>query len=402
MTLNIQELKNTLSYIISNNKNLTSVHKKTTAVEVMGESGIGKTSMILQLADELKMDCVKLNLTMIEELGDLVGFPVKEYEAVNKDGETIWVSSDLVNEIASSYRLTNNKRMNYAPPTWLPKTENPNGGILILDDYNRADTRFLQATMELIDRGQYISWSLPKNWTIILTSNPDNGDYNVNSMDNAQKTRYISFDLGFDINTWAKWAEEEGIDGRGINFVLSHPELLETKNGKQSINPRSFVTFFNTISGIKDFSNKSALAMILDIAKGCFTTEDNTVGSMFTMFINNNLDKLITPEKMVTGDWNTVKKELEECLYQNNKYRADIGSVLSTRFINYVSMLLDKNEVKTDVIINRILELIDDKNEVMYFSEDLIFNLLKTITIKYPNRVKKLITNPKVLKRILA
>ncbi len=70
MTLNIQELKNTLSYIISNNKSLTSVHKKTTAVEVMGESGIGKTSMILQLADELEMDCVKLNLTMIEELGD--------------------------------------------------------------------------------------------------------------------------------------------------------------------------------------------------------------------------------------------------------------------------------------------------------------------------------------------
>lgn len=402
MTLNIQELKNTLSYIISNNKSLTSVHKKTTAVEVMGESGIGKTSMILQLADELEMDCVKLNLTMIEELGDLVGFPVKEYEAVNKDGEAIWVSSDLINEITSSHRLTNNKRMNYAPPTWLPKTENPNGGILILDDYNRADTRFLQATMELIDRGQYISWSLPKNWTIILTSNPDNGDYNVNSMDNAQKTRYISFDLGFDINTWAKWAEEEEIDGRGINFVLSYPELLEAKDGKQSINPRSFVTFFNTISGIKDFSNKSALAMILDIAKGCFTTEDNTVGNMFTMFINNNLDKLITPDKMVTGDWNSVKKELEECLYQNNKYRADIGSVLSTRFINYVSMLLDKNEVKTEVIINRILELIDDKNEVMYFSEDLIFNLLKTITIKYPNRVKKLITNPKVLKRILA
>ncbi len=332
----------------------------------------------------------------------LVGFPVKEYEAVNKDGEAIWVSSDLINEITSSHRLTNNKRMNYAPPTWLPKTENPNGGILILDDYNRADTRFLQATMELIDRGQYISWSLPKNWTIILTSNPDNGDYNVNSMDNAQKTRYISFDLGFDINTWAKWAEEEEIDGRGINFVLSYPELLEAKDGKQSINPRSFVTFFNTISGIKDFSNKSALAMILDIAKGCFTTEDNTVGNMFTMFINNNLDKLITPDKMVTGDWNSVKKELEECLYQNNKYRADIGSVLSTRFINYVSMLLDKNEVKTEVIINRILELIDDKNEVMYFSEDLIFNLLKTITIKYPNRVKKLITNPKVLKRILA
>lgn len=141
MKLNIEELKETLSYIIANNKELKKQNKKTTAVEVMGESGIGKTSTIIQIAEELGMDHVKLNLTMLEELGDLVGYPIKEYELCKEEGgECEWVSKDLLDYyLKSGYHASGAHRMNYASPTWLPKTENPNGGILILDDYNRAD-----------------------------------------------------------------------------------------------------------------------------------------------------------------------------------------------------------------------------------------------------------------------
>lgn len=253
-----------------------------------------------------------------------------------------------------------------------------------------------------IDRGQYISWSLPENWTIILTSNPDNGDYNVNSLDNAQKTRYVSFEMDFDVDAWARWAEGEGIDSRGINFVLSHPELLEKVGGVQRINARSLVTFFNTISGFKDFSDKRTLALIMDIAKGCFTTEENVVGNLFTMFVANKLDKLVTPEDMVTMSWDKLEKELERCVYDGDSYRADIASILSTRFINYTQVLFEKKDGKTDPVVNRILELIDEKNEKMFMSEDLIFNLIKTISTKYPQRTKKLITNPKIVKRIIA
>ena len=94
------------------------------------------------------------------------------------------------------------------------------GGILLLDDWNRADTRFIQAVMELIDRQSYISWTLPKDWHIILTANPDNGDYMVNSVDSAQKTRYVTANLKFDVNVWAQWAESANIDTRCINFFV--------------------------------------------------------------------------------------------------------------------------------------------------------------------------------------
>lgn len=142
--ITIEEIKEVQKYIISNNKKLQSEGKKTTAIEIVGESGIGKTSSILQLAEELQMDCVKLNLTMLEELGDLVGYPIKEYEVcVNIDGneECLWVAKDLLDSYiaAGNCQILGKHRMNYAKPAWLPSVENPNGGILILDDYNRAD-----------------------------------------------------------------------------------------------------------------------------------------------------------------------------------------------------------------------------------------------------------------------
>ena len=89
--------------------------------------------------------------------------------------------------------------MSYSPPEWISGKED--GGILLLDDWNRADIRFIQAVMELVDRQEYISWKLPKNWHIILTANPDNGDYLVSSIDNAQKTRFISTILQFDLHS---------------------------------------------------------------------------------------------------------------------------------------------------------------------------------------------------------
>lgn len=151
MNLNIEEIKDIVKYIILNNKKLKEEGKKTTAIEIMGESGIGKTSTIIQLAEELEMDLVKLNLTMLEELGDLVGYPIKEYEVCFNDSQCDWISKDLLDSYIKSGKgvVTGAHRMNYAKPAWLPNTENPNGGILILDDYNRADPRFLQACMEL-------------------------------------------------------------------------------------------------------------------------------------------------------------------------------------------------------------------------------------------------------------
>lgn len=403
--INIKELKNIVSYIIDNNNSLREQGKKTTAIEVMGESGIGKTSSIIQIAKERNMDIVKLNLAQLEELGDLIGYPIKQFHMISSTGEESWVAENLLENYSKlGYTIIEKAapRMSYAPPAWLPKDNNENGGILILDDWNRADARFIQAVMELLDRGQYISWSLPSNWTICLTANPDNGDYNVSSVDNAQRTRFISFELEYDKDVWAEWAETENIDGRCINFTLMHPEILKKEGNVQTVNPRSLVTFYNTISGIKDFNKDESLYKIMLISKGCFTSEENVVGNLFTMFINNKLDKLIQPDAMLFEDWKKVSKEIEECIYSgpNNTYRADIGATITTRFINFVQHYFD-NDAKSssELVVQRILDVVNNDKQLL--AEDLFFNLIRNLVGKYPTRTNKLLMNPKIMTKVI-
>lgn len=245
VNLNIDELKGFVKHIVNNNRFLQAHGKNPVSIEVIGESGIGKTSSILQLGEELGLNIVKLNLAQIEELGDLVGFPIRQFQLckqgvstgsktsfvetyeerlvkttvprevvskvlkmveefetkvtkkqVFKDGkfvteevetkipkmvekeveeittvmeevetlekvpvtkevvestgdyECLWVDEHAVDEyIKRGYEFTGNKQMAYCPPQWIADTAG--GGILILDDYNRADVRFLQACMEL-------------------------------------------------------------------------------------------------------------------------------------------------------------------------------------------------------------------------------------------------------------
>lgn len=399
--MNLAEATDLLEFIIKQNYNLAAENKKTTAIEFIGESGIGKTSALLDIAKKLDMYCVKLNLAQIEELGDLIGYPIKEYYMCSPEGECEWIASDVLEHyISAGYKLHENQsRMSYALPSWVPREENPNGTLLLLDDFNRADPRMIQATMELIDRGQYVSWSLPPKTTIVLSSNPDNGDYSVSTLDNAQKTRYMSFSVDFDIDVWAKWAEFEGLDSRTINFALSNPEIFKKQGGVQTVNARSYTTFANTIAGFKDFSTRETLSKILNIASGCFTNENNTVGTLFTAFIANKLDKLTSPKEMLLTGWDTLKVELKNCLYDGNNYRADIANVLSTRFLNYVEFYFDQPNCKSDVVIKRMLDFID--SDVVLLSEDLIFHLVKNLTTKYPQRTNKLLMNPKVISKLL-
>ena len=311
INLNVDELRLFLTHIMNNNKYIQSQGKIPVTVNVEGHAGIGKTSVILQLAKERGLEFVKLNLAEIEELGDIVGFPIRQFQlckqilspvkekstlentrakieeikpvvttipeslpksespvyeiksvkkqvmirgkpqiimvkekvltnyqeapvkqepviepvreiiaevpAVIKeeqeDRDCIWVDEHAITEyIKRGYEFTGQKRMSYCPPEWI--ADRQGGGILLLDDFSRAETRMIQAAMELINRQEYISWKLPKDWTILMTCNPDNGDYLVQSQDSAQKTRYITVNLKFDVECWARYAEKENVDTR--------------------------------------------------------------------------------------------------------------------------------------------------------------------------------------------
>ena len=382
--LNVDELKGFLKHIVNNNQYIQSEGKVPVAINVEGDAGLGKTSAVKQLATEMGMDIIKLNLSQIEELGDLIGFPFKEFEMIREDGLVKWVQESLMETyIKNKYRPTSNSRMSHAAPEWIQgKGE---GGFLILDDYTRADHRFMQATMELIDQQEYISWSLPKNWHIVLTSNPDNGDYNVTALDVAQKTRFISVEVKFDINVWAKWAEQVGIDGRCINFMLMNPEVVT-----QRVNPRAITTFFNAISSIEKFEEQ--LPLIQMIGEGSVGAE---FSSMFTMFINNKMDKIISPQDIMTNTSEAyVVGALNGAVGTGDDFRADISSIITTRLINY-SLKYASEHAISDAMINRLVKLTTDCDA---FTTDLKYYMVKEILAGNKPKFARLMQNANVIK----
>lgn len=398
-SLTLSEFKDILKYLIKNNKTLIERGESPIAIGIEGEAGLGKTASLMQVCDELNYGCIRLNLAELEEVSDLTGFPIKEYKT--KTGE--WVPADLVSKFCDEDIFTNESRMSYAAPEWLPSSdgEGKEGWLLVLDDFTRANSLFMQATMQLLQDGKYISWDLPKNTTVVLSTNPDSGQYAVSSLDPAQKSRFINFPVKFSIDNWAEWAENKELDNRTINFALSYStELFENQKQLATINPRSYTMFANAISGISDWQKPDSLAMILNISKGCFNDPDNVVGSLFTTFIANKLDQLVSPKDMLLEKWDTVYPKIKKAVYDDQgNYKPAVAAILQTRLLNYSMFYFDQPKNKTEAVQDRILEILNAPE--MLLAEDCIFNIIKTLCTKYKNRTQKWMLNTQIRQRVI-
>jgi hypothetical protein len=387
--INIKELKQTLNHFIKQNRDLQSRGLTPVAVNVVGEAGIGKTSAIQQLAKENNLAIEKINLAQIEELGDLVGFPVRQFEMGKKTESGVdikWIDEQLVDAYKNrGYHASGKSQMSYCVPEWIAGKKE--GGILLLDDYSRADSRFQQACMELIQCQEYISWKLPKDWHIFLSTNPDNGIYNVQAMDPAQKSRMANVEIEFDVDCWAEWAEQSNIDGRCINFLLMNPEVITPE-----INSRCAVTFFNSISCLDSFENE--LPLIQMIGEG---TVGGEVASLFTTFINNNLDKLVDPKVMLLEqDEEKSLHAIKDAVHVDGNYRADIASVLATRVTNFAIKYAKSNTI-TPEITKRMIDL-TTKEDI--FTDDLRYSISSQVVAANKSKWAKYMLDPKVIMMI--
>ena len=404
--MTISEFTGVFNYLLDNNKTLEEKGLTPIAVGLEGEAGIGKTAVVEQVAKKRGMTYCKINLSQLEEVGDLVGFPMKEIllQWKTKEGQskTRWWPESLLDKVPQGVQVTSTTRMGYAPPAWVPREENPNGVIICLDDFSRANPLFMQATMELINTASYISWKLPKNTNIVLTSNPDDGEYSVSSLDNAQKTRFVNFNLKLNVEDWASWAEFNQIDSRCINFELLYgEEIFKKHNQVQTINPRAYTTFCKAISGISDWNDDKALALILNISKGCFLNDkDNVVGNLFTTFISMKLDKLIAPKDMLMQKWETVEPKIHDCVYEGERMKTEIASILAIRLLNYIMFYFSQNGAKQSIVEDRLLDFIENPRKL--FSDDLLFHVIKTIIGKYPGKTTKLLINSKIRSKVMA
>lgn len=379
-TLSLNEAKTMIKYIIENNQLVQQAGQTPIAIGLESPPGIGKTTLVTDIANELNMDLVMLNLAQLDELGDLVGLPLKEYEFCDEEGNCKWVPEKTVAFYQNSpgWKFNENTRTNYSKPFWFK--EESKGILLCLDDFNRSITKFAQATMELINKQEYYSWKLPPNSQIILTNNPDDGNFSVFSLDAAQKTRFLEFKIRFDIDSWVQWAVHNRLDERCVAFVQqNHTALFPQyygggKNKETSsypVNPRVANMFFNSLRSIKDYS--SQINLVSDLAQ---STIGSAAAPLFLQFIGQGLDKIFTSEQLLDDSIDKVKENLKEYVktVKDPKYRTDIAAIVADRVLNE---LLYRYVTKKDRVKpthrKRMLELlntdffsVDIKNKIVH------------------------------------
>jgi len=181
--------------------------KATIPLIAWGRQGIGKTSVVNQKADELfggnsdRKDptCITLILSQMEPT-DLIGLPGKVQQA---DGA--W-------------------KTEYMKPAWWPEDE---GGILFLDELNRATRDCINAAHQLVLEGRIFNNKLPKGWIVVAACNPDTDDeFGLVRFGAAFNDRFCHVEVNASWPAWKKWAEENGVADDVLSFLSANTEAL--------------------------------------------------------------------------------------------------------------------------------------------------------------------------------
>jgi hypothetical protein len=361
---------------------------------IWGHSGIGKTMM----AKSFKhtpiewggkkwdgFDIRDVPIAQFEEMGDLHGMPVECFLMKSPKGEETWVNRQFIDCYRDlKYELVagTQSRTMYSPPDWVPLKPGPS--ILILDDWNRASIRIIKGIMQLLQNHAMISWLLPPGCNIILTGNPDEQDYLVTTIDKAILTRIKHVTLKHDVKEWAVWATAQQLDSRGINFLLTYPEMMV---GKERTNPRTLTEFFRFLKMIPNIESEREKVNL----HAHSLLDEETVAAFF-VFCTREMEMVIEPDDILDGK-EEAKKHIEK-LMNRKEPRVDILGVICERL--YARMVQPTCEM-SDPRIKNFQEFIT--MEVV--PEDMRHSLCRRIAKKRDGKSQKWLLGNKILKNLI-
>jgi midasin (ATPase involved in ribosome maturation) len=190
-------------------KSITALVEQKVPSFLWGAPGIGKSSIVRQIADEKSMEFIDLRLALMDPT-DLKGIPFYDKESHT----ALW-----------------------APPAFLPTCGE---GILFLDELNAAPPSVQSSAYQLILDRRIGEYELPKGWAIVAAGNRD-GDRGVTyRMPAPLANRFVHFEMEVDVDDWRYWAYKKEIDSRIISYISLKNEHLFTFDAKSDM--KSFAT----------------------------------------------------------------------------------------------------------------------------------------------------------------
>ncbi|NBU97402.1 MAG: AAA family ATPase [Spirochaetia bacterium] len=200
---------------------------------IYGAPGIGKTEIVGQAADELGVAVEKLDLQFMNP-EDFLGIPSKH------DIEPVQVEDGKLISPGKGFTRSN-------PPILLPTDNGPanRGGIIFMDEMNRANKAVLNSIMQFVQKGEIGPYRLPDKWIIVAAGNRPEEAEGVADFDFALADRFTIKNYVPTIEGYSKWADKnEKILPELVTFLTFNPIYFHNLDvDKKSLNyptPRSW------------------------------------------------------------------------------------------------------------------------------------------------------------------
>lgn len=192
-------------------RSLQHLSERKVPVFLWGPPGIGKSSIVAQIAKEKEIGFIDLRLSLLDPT-DLRGIPF--FDAKNE--AAIW-----------------------APASFLPDGSQKEG-ILFLDELNTAAPMVQASAYQLILDRKIGEYTLPEGWAIIAAGNRESDRGVVFRMAAPLSNRFIHLEMESSVEDWKVWATDRGIDASIIGFIAYRPDALFTFDTQND--SRSFAT----------------------------------------------------------------------------------------------------------------------------------------------------------------
>jgi len=233
-------------------------------VFVWGSPGIGKSSIIKQIAVDKGLAFIDLRLSLLDPT-DLKGIPFFDSE----NHEAVWAS-----------------------PNFLPKDPSSKG-VLFLDEINTAPPSVQASAYQLVLDRKVGDYELPKGWSIVAAGNNESDRGVVYRMPPPLANRFVHLNMEVSFEDWKGWAYATGIDSTIIAFLHYDSTKLfafdPAKNEKSFPTPRSWEYVDRVLdSGIE-------ASLLMDVISGAVGSESATAFLSFRKVMHRlpNIEKLL-------------------------------------------------------------------------------------------------------------
>jgi hypothetical protein len=212
-------------------------------VFVLGQPGIGKTSLVRQFAELVGLPCVALLGTQLAP-EDLIGVPEI------RDGTS-----------------------RFCPPSLLVRRE---PFCLFLDELNGASPEVQKAFYSLITEHRLGEYVLPAGSIIVGAGNRTQDQAHAKPMASALINRMVLVHLRVSHRDWLEWAGANDIHPWVLDYIRLRPDHLWSPPPKHEESFSSPRAWHILSDGIRGFGDDIGLDVIEVLAHGCLTPHHAT------------------------------------------------------------------------------------------------------------------------------